>query len=78
MLEHDNCIPYLSKSKACKTHKADAELKKLQVLDIIILNRKKEKKDQQESSCKQREEEMLRMEERTKPLFEELKQEKEK
>ena len=49
----------------------------MQVLDIIILNRKEEKKDQQESSCKQREEEMIRMEEQTKPLFVELKQEKE-
>jgi hypothetical protein len=113
MLEHDNCIPYLSKSKACKTHKADAEFKKMQVLDVIIPNRKEEKKDQQESSCKQREEDadadfkkmqlldviipnrkeekkdqqessckqreegMIRMEEQTKPLFVELKQEKE-
>ena len=38
-VEHENCIPYLSKSKASKTSKADAELRKVEALDVNILPR---------------------------------------
>ena len=75
LLEHENCIPFLSKSRHSNKSKADAELRKWDTLDVKILNCKKARK---ESLSKQREEEILRMEEQTKPLFIELKQEKEK
>jgi hypothetical protein len=78
LLEHDNCIPFLSKTQANGGSKADAELRKWETLDVNILNRKEDKKCQQLSLNKQIGEEMLRMEEKTKPLFVELKQEKEK
>ena len=78
MLEHDNCIPYLFKYRVCNTHKADAELKKLKVLDVNIINRKENMKCQQASLKNKWGEEVLKMEEQTKPLFAELKQEKEK
>jgi hypothetical protein len=77
-VEHDNCIPFLAKTKDSHPSKADAELRKLETLDVNILNRKEDKKCQQESFYKQMGEELLKMEEQTKPLFVELKQEKEK
>ena len=78
LLEHDNCIPFLAKTQASGGSKADAELRKWETLDLNILNRKEDKKCQQASLTKQMGEDMLRMEEKTKPLFVELKQEKEK
>ena len=78
LLEHDNCIPFLAKTQTNGCSKADAELRKWETLDVNILNRKEDKKCQQVSLNKQIGEEMLRMEEQTKPLFVELKQEKEK
>ena len=78
LLEHENCIPFLSKSRHSNKSKADAELRKWETLHVNILNRKEDKKCQQASLTKQMEEEILRMEEQTKPLFIELKQEKEK
>ena len=78
LLEHENCIPFLSKSKHTGTSKADAELRKWETLDVKILDSKQDKKCQQAFLTKQMEEEISRMEEATKPLFIELKQEKEK
>ena len=42
-LEHDNCIPYLGKCKASKRSKADAELQKIEVLDVHLQYRKEDK-----------------------------------
>jgi hypothetical protein len=67
-----------AKTRDSHTSKADAELRKWETLDVNILNRKEDKECQQASLTKQMGEEMLRMEEQTKPLFVELKQEKEK
>jgi len=78
LLEHANCIPFLAEIQNSKRSKADAELRKWETLDVNILNRKGDKKSQQASLTKHMEEEMLRMEEETKPIFIELKQEKEK
>ena len=77
-MEHDNCIPFLAQTQATGGSKADAELRKWETLDVKILNRKEDKKCQQASLTKQMGEDMLRMEEQTKPLFVEFKQEKEK
>ena len=38
-VEHENCIPYLSKIQASKRSKADAELRKVEALDVNILLR---------------------------------------
>ena len=78
LVEHDNCIPFLAKTQATGGSKADAELRKWETLDVKILNRKEDKKCQEASLTKQMGEEMLRMEEQTKPLFIELRQEKQK
>jgi hypothetical protein len=34
MLEHENCIPYLAKTKDSLTSKADVELRKLETLHV--------------------------------------------
>ena len=43
-VEHDNCIPYLAKSKGTKHSQADAELRKVGYLDVNILSRTKYRK----------------------------------
>ena len=42
-LEHENCVPYLAKSKSNAASRADAELCKIGTLDINILTRKVKK-----------------------------------
>merc|ERR1711872_1070391 len=37
-VEHDNCIPFLARSKGTKASGADAELKNIAVLEINIFN----------------------------------------
>ena len=43
-MEHDNCIPYLAKSKGTKNSQVDAELRKVGYLDVNILSRTKDRK----------------------------------
>ena len=45
-VEHENCIPYLSKSQASSTSKADAELRKVEDLDVNLLPRTRKVKDE--------------------------------
>ena len=47
-VEHENCIPLLARSKGTNASKADAELRRVETLDVKILNRKKDKKIQEE------------------------------
>ena len=77
-VEHDNCIPFLARSKGTKTSGADAELKNIGVLEINIFNRKEEKKVQQEQFKENHAKEMKKIEEKTKPLLLEFRNEKEK
>ena len=77
-VEHENCIPFLARSKDSHTSKADAELRKDENLEVNILNRKEEKKVQKEQFKEKRAEEMLKIEEKTKPLLLEFRKEKEK
>ena len=46
--EHENCIPYLSKVQANIASKADAELKKIEVLTVNLQFRKEDKKTRKE------------------------------
>ncbi len=78
LLEHANCIPFLAKTMDSHTSKSSAELRKLEILHVNILNQKENKKYQEASLTKHIEEDMLRIEEQTKPLFAEFKKEKEK
>ena len=75
-VEHENCIPFLARSKDSHTSKADAELRKDENLEVNILNRKEEKKVQKAQFKEKRAEEMLKIEEKRKPLFLELQNEK--
>ena len=76
-LEHENCIPYLSKTKASKSHKSDAELRKIEELHVHLQFRKENKKVKEEKFKQKREEEFKKIEEKTKPLFLELNVQKE-
>ena len=78
MLEHENCIPYLAKTKDSLTSKADVELRKLETLHVNLWSRKENKKSQEEQFKEKCAEEFKKIEEKTKPLFVELKQEKRK
>ena len=42
-LEHENCVPYLAKSKSNAASRVDAEHRKIDTLDINILTRKVKK-----------------------------------
>ena len=77
-LDHDNCIPFLDKTQATVGSKADAELRKLETLDVNLWSRKENKKSQEEQFKEKCAEEFKKIEEKTKPLFVELKQEKRK
>ena len=77
-VEHDNCIPFLARSKGSKASRADAELRNIGVLEINISNRKEEKKVQEEQFKEKHAEEMKKIEEKTKPLLLEFRNEKEK
>ena len=75
-VSHENCIPYLAKSKGTTTSKADAELRKVAVLDVNVYSRKTTKNldtDIKEKLLGQAKE----IEERRKPLFLELQQKEE-
>lgn len=76
-LEHENCIPYLSKSKGGLSNKADAELIKIEGLEVHLQFRKENKKVKEEKFKQKREEEFKKIEEKTKPLFLELNAQKE-
>ena len=76
-LEHENCIPYLAKSKGGKCNKSDAELRKLDVLDVNLHFLEETKKAKEENFQQRRTEEFKKIEEKTKPLFAELKSQKE-
>ena len=73
LLEHENCIPYLAKSKGSWTNKSKAELRKLEVLDDNLNFRKEDKKSQEASCNKKNKEGIENIGEHTKPLFLELK-----
>ena len=77
-MEHTNCIPLLAKRQSSNTSKADADFKNIGVLEINIFNRKEEKKVQQEQFNEKHAEEMKKIEEKTKPLLLEFRNEKEK
>ena len=77
-VEHANCIPFLARSKGTKASGADAELKNIGVLEINIFNWKEGKKMQQEQFKEKHAEEMKKIEEKTKPLLLEFRNEKEK
>ena len=47
-VEHENCIPLLARSKGTNASKADAELRRVETLDVKLINRKKDKKIQEE------------------------------
>ena len=71
-----NCIPYLAKSKGTTASKADAELRKVAVLDVNVYSRKATKNldtDIKEKLLGQAKE----IEEIRKPLFLELQQQEE-
>merc|ERR1711867_156536 len=78
LLEHTNCIPLLAKCQSSHTSKADADFKNIGALEINIFNRKEEKKVQQEQFKEKYAEEMKKIEEKTKPLLLEFRNEKEK
>ena len=42
-IKHENCIPYLAPSKGSNTHKTDAELRKIEVLNVNVNPQTKEK-----------------------------------
>ena len=77
-VEHDNCIPLLARSKGTNTSKADAELRREETLDVKILNCRQDKKIQEEQFKEKCNEEMKKIQEKTKPLLLQLKQEKAK
>merc|ERR1712208_116543 len=76
--EHGNCIPFLARSKDSHTSKANAELKNNGSLEINIFNRKQDKKVQEEQFKEKRAEEFKKIEEKRKPMFLELQNEKQK
>ena len=78
LLEHTNCIPHLAKRQASNNSKADADFRNIGALEINIFNRKEEKKVQQEQFKEKCNEEMKKIEEKTKPLLLEFRNEKEK
>ena len=75
-LEHENCIPYLGKQNANIASKADAELRKIEPLKVHLQFRKENKKKREENFKMKSVEELKNIEEKTKPLFLELKNEK--
>ena len=74
-LQHENCIPYLAKTKGGHTSKADAELRKVEVLDVNLLPRTKVKKEVELK--KQLEIHAKEIEEHREPLLRKLKQDNE-
>ena len=44
-VEHENCIPFLAKPNESKTSKADAELRKIESLDVNVIYRTKDRKN---------------------------------
>ena len=53
-VEHENCIPYLSKSQASSKSKADAELRKVEALDVNILLRTRKTTEEVKCQLKER------------------------
>ena len=52
-VEHENCIPYLSKSQASKNSKANAELRKIETLDVKLFPRTRKVKREDKSKLKE-------------------------
>ena len=74
-LEHENCIPYLAKTDGTKASKADAELRKVDVLDVNVLPRvQKGKKELAIRLKEQLVSQVKEIEERRKPLLRKLRQ----
>jgi len=76
-MEHENCIPYLASTRASKSHKADAELRKVDGLEIRIESRNSKKKTGIENESMLLEE-AARMEVICKPLLTDLRHKEEK
>ena len=77
-LEHDNCIPFLARSKGTNTNKANAELRKVETLDVHLQFHRENKKQREEKLKEKHVGEMKNIEQQTKPLLLELQKEKEK
>ena len=77
-LEHENCIPFLARSKASATHKANAVLQWVEKLDVHLQFYKENKKQREEKRKEKHKEELRKIEEKTKPLLLEFRKEKEK
>ena len=74
-LEHENCIPYLAMTEGTKASKADAELRKVDVLDVNVLPRvQKGKKELAIRLKEQLVSQVKEIEERRKPLLRKLRQ----
>ena len=71
-LEHDSCIPYLSKSAGTATSKADAELRKVEVLHVRILHCTKDMKKVDDDVKEKLIDEAKQIENIRKPLLIEL------
>ena len=63
-IKHENCVPNLAKSQATKTSKADAELRKMETLDVKIISSGKERKKEETSLKTSLQEEAKEMEEK--------------
>ena len=68
-IKHENCIPFLSKMRGSQTNKADAELRKIETLDVNILSCGKDRKKQMTSLKTSLQEEGKKMEEIRKPFL---------